>query len=675
MESTIFRAVATAAVSAFVLIGCGGGGGDGPDEPQPPRYPLTISVAQNPITASVAQMDLPSQVTINATVQGTTTATTVYVVIADPTGTFTGTPSIVQQGATQYQATLSLASSLAVGTRTGNLDISVCADPQCASTLGKTSAPFSITIAENPQLTTTWTPGNISLTTVAGDTPVNWPASFVLPSPHFLLYARLSDTAGLLSVAGQQTVTAFSGSTSVALTVSPTAAAGSYTGNFDLVFCRDSACTKMYRGVTLLPYTVTIVPPTNLRSLAPLAGGQDWTTSQGNPAHTGYVPVTLNPANFSPRWLWRVPDPTNLPDVLDPVTAGGKVFVATAPTPTAHLTPILHAIDEAAGTVTWQRPIPDTDDGPTSFGLGPLTPPTIAGNGVYMARTVNTYPPQEGSLFGFDLDDGTPLFTPSIFPEIPGLFQSHFFERPNTLYDSTPAYLTPRGNALVMEASGTSFVSLDQATGSSSAPWPACTAATGGGAFGGTVAVGAGNAVYLASETGLVRADTCESIPSKRPIGNGMGPAIVPGGDAVVAVGDGNLINFDTAGQQIKWSAESTTDDIFIGSPAVTVDTVYVLNSGRMQLEARRESDGQILWTWRPVWSDETAFMGNVIATQNLVFVSTRNRVYAIDIATRQSVWMYPYGGKLALSANGVLYVRRGGPFNGREAVAAINLQ
>jgi outer membrane protein assembly factor BamB len=133
-------------------------------------------------------------------------------------------------------------------------------------------------------------------------------------------------------------------------------------------------------------------------------------------------------------------------------------------------------------------------------------------------------------------------------------------------------------------------------------------------------------------------------------------------------------VNFDTATKQVKWSAAASGTDIFVGSPAIAGTTVYVQNSGRTQLEARRESDGQILWTWKPTWKNESAFQGNVVVTQNLVFVSTTNHVYAIDTATHQSVWMYPYAGMLAISANGVLYVRRGTASLGL-GLAAINLQ
>jgi outer membrane protein assembly factor BamB len=571
---------------------------------------------------------------------------------------------------------LPLADTLSIGAHSGSLQISVCADPQCASVLGRTTASYTITIAENPVLTGTWSPGSVSISAVAGEPSGNWPARFTTPSSNYILFARLSDSANVLSIAGSaQTIVTGSQLTDVGITVSPSVAPGTYTGNLDVVFCRDAACNKMYRGVTRLPYTVSAMAATNLKPLAPLAGAFDWHTVQGAPAHAGNVPVTLNPANFSQRWRWRSPDRTNILEVLEPVTADGKVFTIAAPSPTIHITPILFAIDEATGAVVWQQPLPDTSNDPTSFGLGPLTPPAIAGANVYVARTVNTYPPQEGRIFAFRVSDGAPHFAPQNFPELPGYFGEFFYDQPYAFTNLVSVHLTPRNGSMLLLANdnaGRSFVSLDQASGARTREWNSCPATQGSAQFAAAAAVDAGGNSYLATNSGLLLADTCESIASSAPVSDGMGPAIVPGVSAVVAVGGGNLVNFDTAARQVKWSFPASSTDVFVGSPAIANGIVYVQNSGRGQLEARRESDGQIQWTWRSPWTDDAAFLGNVIATQNLVFLSTRNRVYAIDTTSRQVVWTYPYSGKLAMSASGVLYIRLGSVSIG-EGLAAIN--
>jgi len=62
------------------LAACGGGGGGGGS--------LTITLSPNPLTASYQLNQLPAQVRVNATVSGSISATTVYVLVADTGNTF-----------------------------------------------------------------------------------------------------------------------------------------------------------------------------------------------------------------------------------------------------------------------------------------------------------------------------------------------------------------------------------------------------------------------------------------------------------------------------------------------------------------------------------------------------------------------------------------------------------
>ena len=631
---------------------------------------MTITVSQNPIAASFAQIDLPGAVTFSASVQGTTTASTIYVIIVDSTGTFaTGSPQISQISPTQYEATLTLADSLSIGSHAGNLEISLCGDLQCVTTLGRKTAPFAVTITENPIVTTAWVPSSLAIATIQGDVNVDWPVRFTTPFTNYLFfYARVSDAANILNVSsGPQTLQVSNSQPSniLAVSVAPTVAPGTYTGSFDIVFCRDSACDRMYRGVSSLPYSITVLPRTSTAPVTALNGADDWRTVQGNAAHTGYVPVTLDPARFSPRWFWLTPDPVNLPYMFDPVTADGKVFAVVAPPATVHLTPLLVAIDEASGNVVWQKEIPDTDNGPTGSGLGGFTPPAIDADAVYLARTVKTYPPREGLFQAFNLADGTPRFAPATFTNMPGFFMEYFYEWVYGTATQTNAYLTPYNGSMLLgvidESYNSSFVSLDHTSGAGTPAWDTCAGAKSPAQFGGAAAIDANQSVYLATNAGLLLADTCESIASPVSVSDSVSPTVIPGTSDVVVAGGGNLVNFDTATSQVKWSIAGSTADRFVGSPAIAGSTLYVQNNASLQLEARRESDGEILWTWKPTWNDDAAFTGNVIATQNLVFVSTRKRTYAIDTATHQAVWMYPYHGKLAISANGILYVQRGG--------------
>jgi len=665
------------AVAAWLLSGCGGGGGGS----RPQDNPLTITVSPSPVSATFAQLNLPSVVGIDATVSGKTSASVIYVIVGDSAATFTGVPDITNGGPGQYHAALRVIDTLAIGAHAGTLTISLCGDPQCNMVLGRTTVSYTVTVTENPVLTGTWAPGSIQFTAIQGDRQLHWPTSLSVPSAQ-LVYAQLSDAAHNVQTDQLNPIAIFPQmSASVAVIASPNLAPGIYTGNLEAVFCLDSGCSKMYRGVTNLPYALTVLPMTNLTPLASMAGAQDWLTIQGSSAHTGFVPVTLDPASFSPRWLWQSGNAANPAFTFDPVTSSGKVFTVFSPDAGSSVAPILAAIDEATGTVAWQQSVPDVPGGNTTVGVGGgVTAPAIAGGNVFVARKVGaTFPPDNGRIFSFKVADGAQGFAPQDFTNFPGLFGDYYFE--NNVSSSTVihgAYLTPRGSSILLptidDQYNKSFVSLDQNTGASSDPWPSCSATLSQANIGGTVAVDASQASYLATDSGLLLADSCQTIASAVPLATGMGPTIVPGTADVVVIGHGNLVDFDTAAMQVTWSIPASVSDVFVGSPAIVGGTLYVQNAGRLQVEARSESDGNLLWSWQAPWSDDRSFTGNVIATQNLLFISTVARVYAIDVATHQTVWVYPYGGRLAISSNGILYVNRGGPGYSTDGIAAINL-
>ena len=190
---------AAGVASLLVLAGCGGGGGGGSSSGGgssgggSPNYPLRITIGQSPITGSVAQIDLPGGITFNASVTGTTSASTIYVVILDLGGTFGGAPHISQISTTQYEATMPLPDTLTMGNYTGNLTISLCSDQNCGTVLGRTVAPYVVTIAENPVLTGSFSRASVALTAVRGDEAVNYPIRLDTPGSPYINHARFSD--------------------------------------------------------------------------------------------------------------------------------------------------------------------------------------------------------------------------------------------------------------------------------------------------------------------------------------------------------------------------------------------------------------------------------------------------------------------------------------------------
>jgi len=108
------------------------------------------------------------------------------------------------------------------------------------------------------------------------------------------------------------------------------------------------------------------------------------------------------------------------------------------------------------------------------------------------------------------------------------------------------------------------------------------------------------------------------------------------------------LISFDLQSRSIGYALTSN----FRGQVTVANGVVYVVNG--TQVEARNESDGSFLWSWAPPEGQPVAPM---IATKNLLLVSTAANTYAVDLASRTQVWSYPAAGHLTLSAQGILFI------------------
>jgi outer membrane protein assembly factor BamB len=116
------------------------------------------------------------------------------------------------------------------------------------------------------------------------------------------------------------------------------------------------------------------------------------------------------------------------------------------------------------------------------------------------------------------------------------------------------------------------------------------------------------------------------------------------------------LSSFDTDAKSYEWS----TPYAYLTVPAVAGGFIYVARNSPMSFDAIDEVTGQVLWSWVPSGHGDTSFHRNVVATRNMVFVSTDVAVYALDLATRTPVWSYPQPGMLAISADRTLYIATG---------------
>jgi outer membrane protein assembly factor BamB len=404
---------------------------------------------------------------------------------------------------------------------------------------------------------------------------------------------------------------------------------GTYTGNVRLSVCTE-VCNG-FNGVTgspvQIPYTVVVAPPVMLQPVLTPSGLPEWETYQGNAAHTGFVPVTLNAGIFSARWSrdYGVP--------LSPATvANGKVFVST---PVYFSFATLYALSEVDGSQVWAH----------SFGSVPaLNPPAAYGGRVFIATSGHS----DTFMWSFNADDGVQVF------KTPFSAQWEHYLAP-TLLDGEACFSGGYyGDIYCLYAStGASKWSVvlgqyDQ--------WTPALDHTYAFTYTGSVYYGA-NGTFRA----INRYNGTEAFTVSDPAFNWNGysinaaPVIATNDSVLVVNGTGkanHVIRYSISGRSESWRVSGT----FLNDPVAAAGKLYLSNETGNRLEARDEPTGTLQWTWQPP-SGETMSRNNLILANNIVFVGTSDATYAVDLTTRQTVWRVARPGTLTLSSNRVLYI------------------
>jgi hypothetical protein len=112
------------------------------------------------------------------------------------------------------------------------------------------------------------------------------------------------------------------------------------------------------------------------------------------------------------------------------------------------------------------------------------------------------------------------------------------------------------------------------------------------------------------------------------------------------------LVSYDVEAGQIAWRTASS----YSISPALANGILYAASNTQGQLDAIGEDDGKVRWSI-PLPAGET-YLGNIIATDNLLLYSTDKKVYAVSLSSEHNVvWSAPTPGRLAVSADAKLMV------------------
>jgi len=517
-------------------------------------------------------------------------------------------------------------------------------------TIKATNAAGSTTFALSIAVVTVGvTPAQISRLVAAG-TPVVVQLAVQSQSLTGTLYVTASDPSNLFNSAVNVTSTA--NGYALALTVSTAIAAGHYSGNVLLTLCHDAACTMPQAPASIdVPFNVQVLsatstwPGNNTPPLGAWSGVADWTMFQGNAAHTGYVPATIDPNTFTTRWqggptLSNAPNYDNGAFAYTLTTDGGQLYIAIGTT--------LYALKELDASQVWTYDV-------SGLPFPSVNPPAEANGTVYMAAG------QQSStfLFAFDEIAGALVFKSPMSSQ-----WEHYFAPtigPNGVYTNAGTYgglygFDFSGNPLFVEA----LAQTSQWTPAVDSNY---------------VYSYTGQLTVADSLMGAVKATINDpTFQNFEYIINGSAVLGAPGSvfaanyqNAYINGGaEGNtLLDFNVNTQAITWQLSGD----YGYTPAYNAAVLYAVNNSPLRLEARRESDGSLLWSWTPPQAGDSTFESEVLLTNSMIFVSTNLATYGIDIITHQLVFSYPFPGRLALSQNGILYIQGTGP------IVAINVK
>lgn len=384
--------------------------------------------------------------------------------------------------------------------------------------------------------------------------------------------------------------------------------------------CKEAGCTTVYPGSTAsFEHTIEV-------SLA------NWTTRQRNAAHNGYVRLTLDPTKFSKSWEFISPTAIS----IEPIAAqAGSVFttVRNNDGSTSSL-----ALNGNSGAQLWRY----------NFGnIHHASGPAIVGNQLIFSTMQASSTNNQMTV----LNASTGQFARNF------IFASQWstFAQPTPSGDNAYIASGYYGNVVYgydLKAGRNMF----EVNGSGGKSWD-----------GQTPAVDSKYIYYYSGNLDVFDRTTgalVKSIPDPFWTWNGYSyggtPMISSDNNVIAFSGNGQgtynvsfpLVNFNIQTGVHRWR----TTERYDGHPAAAKGVIYAWSNEFGQLSAIEEATGKVLWAW-PLPAGQQ-FLGNIIVTENLLFLSTTSGIYAIDLAgTRQTVWTAPTPGWIAITPDAKLVV------------------
>ncbi|MEO1969397.1 MAG: PQQ-binding-like beta-propeller repeat protein [Sphingomonadaceae bacterium] len=383
--------------------------------------------------------------------------------------------------------------------------------------------------------------------------------------------------------------------------------------------CKESACATVYPGSTKsFVYTLDVKL-------------SDWTTRQRGPSHNGYVHATFDPAKIVKAWQYA---PSATQRFREVAARTGTIYVTKVASDGSS---IAVALASSSGTELWHYSLGNVSNasGPalstdyvlfqtmfTSSGNNPLVvldattgqfkknlisaaqwstfaPPTVYDNSAFIASGY-----YGNVVYAWDLN----TLTDSWQTNGSG---GNTWDGEAPAVDSNYLYYYSGKLDVIDKASGAIVKSIEDPF------WQ-----WNGYSYGGTPMIGSDNNVIAYS-------------------GNGQGTYSV----------SFPLVSYDIEQGVYRWRTASSYTNI----PAVGGGVVYAGSNQTLEFDAIDEQTGAVKWAW-PLPSGET-FIGNVVVTDTLAFVSTDAKVYAIDLNSHATVWSDTAPGLLAITPDAQLVV------------------
>jgi outer membrane protein assembly factor BamB len=403
---------------------------------------------------------------------------------------------------------------------------------------------------------------------------------------------------------------------------------GEYKGEIRFRLCQDAGCAVVYPGSTqVVNYTVTVQL-------------KDWYTHQRNAAHTGYVRLTVDPAKIAKAWEYTHPF-----GMTKVAADKDRIYFSSYSDSSepGHPNHAINAVNIRDGSSAWTY----------NLSASTVGDPAIANGAVFVMSTAGGSFSNE-PLTVLKATDGAFLRRMTF-----GSQEAHFLA-PTPVDDELYSLTGPNGN--IISSYKQSDASLRwTAFGSGFNNWVWHTESP---------AVD-NELVYFYNGDGLdafKRSDGSRVFRIADPAAKAGGfdydgaPVILPD-RSILAYSGTTLRGFayleaQSARPLVRFLPDSRTiawrsADSYRTKPAVRGDLIFVARNSPARVDALNVSDGKIAWSWTP--PGNPTFRGGIVVTDNVLFVSTNENLYALNLSDRSIAWTHDAPGVFAIAPGNLL--------------------